>query len=99
MEGSYYVIRSRQTGEFLTARQPAKTADEPLQRYLLLFHQDHEALSYLNAHAAGLSDRFAVEHNAVAQLKPLIDRWGFAGVGLVSDPLVPIVDFMERRFL
>ncbi len=96
---NYYLLRSRQNGEYVAARQPGKTEDAPTQRYVLIFQQDHEALSYLNAHAADVSDRFAVEMNSLKQLKTSLERLGFAGVGLVSDPLVPQVDFMERRLL
>lgn len=96
---NYYLLRSRQNGDYIAARQPAKTEDEPPQRYVLLFKHDHDAMGYLNAHAGDVSDRFAVEMSPLKQIKLTLERLGFTGVGFVSDPLVPHVDFMERRFL
>jgi hypothetical protein len=75
-------------------------AQEPqTQRYLLLFQQDFEALSYINAHAPEARDRFAVESHNLNQLKTSLERWGFAGVAFVTDPLEPQVDFLARRLL
>ena len=95
---NYYLLRSRQNGEYIAARQPAQTEDQPPQRYVLLFKHDHDAMGYLNAHAAEVSDRFAVEMSSLRQIKPMLERFGFTGIGFVSDPLVPHVDFMEQRF-
>ncbi len=100
MAALYYLLRSRQNGQYLAARQPqleGKPAEQG--RYLLLFQQDFEAMSYLNAHAPDMGDRFAVESHSLAQLKTSLERWGFAGVALVTDPLEPQVDFMARRLL
>ena len=95
---TYYLLRSRQNGQYLSAQQP--DADHSTQtRYVLLFRQDFEALSYLNAHAPDLSDRFSVEAHSLSQLKASLERWGFAGVAFVTDPLEPQVDFMIRRLL
>lgn len=106
MAALYYLLRSRQNGQYLAARQPpagASRADEdksaPSERYLLLFQQDFEALSYINAHAPEAGDRFAVESHNLTQLKTSLERWGFAGVGFVTDPLLPQVDFLARRLL
>jgi len=108
MAALYYLLRSRQTGQYLSARQSAgeATSEQGSQvestqseRYLLLFQRDFEAMSYLNAHAPDLSDRFAVEPHSLNQLKTSLERWGFVGVAFVTDPLEPQVDFMARRLL
>lgn len=99
----YYLLRSRQNGQYLTARQPqAKPPKEGTaepERYLLLFQKDFEAMSYINAHAPDASDRFAVESHSLTQLKTSLERWGFVGVAFVTEPLEPQVDFMARRLL
>ncbi len=95
----YYLLRSRQNGDYVVARQPGKTEDDGVQRYLLLFRQDHEALMYLNTHAWEMRDRFAIEMSSLQQIKLTLERLGFTGVGFVSDPLIPQVDFMDRRRL
>lgn len=92
----YYAIRSRKDGQYLTARPHD---DRPDWRYLLIFKQDFEALGYLSAHAGDLSDRFATEAITPEQLKQTLDRLGFQGVGLVTDALVPVIDFLEKRLL
>jgi hypothetical protein len=111
----YYLLRSRQSGQYLFARQPsapplaagqlaagqpeAQARAEQAIRYLLLFQQDYDGLSYLNAHAPELSDRFALESSTMAQLRATLERWGFGGVALVSDPLEPRLDFLNRDLL
>lgn len=99
MVALYYLLRSRQSGQYLAARQPLSGDTIEAERYLLLFQKDFEALSYLNAHAPGMGDRFAVESHNLTQLKQSLERWGFAGVGFVIDPLEPQVEFMARRLL
>jgi len=101
---TYYVLRSQQDGRYLAARletpAPAARDDIPqptVASFLLLFQEHFEALSYLSAHAPDLRDRFGVEGISQANLRSLIDRWGFAGVGLVRDPLIPQVEFMATR--
>lgn len=89
----YFLLRSKQDGRHLAAR-PDETATD--QTYLLIFAADYEALSYLSTHAPEARDRFAVESVPAYQLKDLLNRWGFAGVGKVSDPTPPIVQFMPR---
>ena len=37
-----------------------------------------------------------VESITKAQLKQMMDRWGYEGVGVVNDPLVPEVEFLKR---
>lgn len=112
----YYLLRSRQSGQYLFARQPSapgpkrsapsptaeRSPEQPSDqatRYLLLFQQDFDGLSYLNAHAPDLGDRFALETSTLPQLKAALERWGFGGVALVSDPLEPRLDFLNRDLL
>ncbi|MBH8572860.1 hypothetical protein I8752_07485 [Nostocaceae cyanobacterium CENA369] len=88
----YYLLRSKSDGRYLTARPTAETAG-----YLLLFRENFDALSYLNAHAAEVANRFAVESIPGTQLGSLLKRWGFTGVGIVSDPLLPKVEFLQHN--
>ena len=92
----YYLLRSRTDGSYLVARPDKGNADSEATKtgYLLLFREQFEALSYLNKYGPDVSDRFAVESIPGSQLKPLIDRWGFAGLGIVRDPLLPAVEFL-----
>ncbi|MDA0266171.1 MAG: hypothetical protein O3A14_04245 [Cyanobacteria bacterium] len=87
---TYYLLRSKQDGRHLAARAEAN------QTYLLLFTADYDALSYLNTHAGEVSDRFAIETISAPQLKAALSRWGFTGIGLVRDPLIPRIDFMNH---
>ncbi|MFB2967521.1 hypothetical protein ACE1CD_00980 [Aerosakkonema sp. BLCC-F183] len=91
----YYVVRSRSDGRYLTAHPEiaSKAANSP--SFLLLFNEDFEALSYLNTHGADVADRFAVESVPGSQLKNLLKRWGFAGVGIIRDPLLPSIEFFS----
>lgn len=95
MSNLYYLLRSRKDGRYLSA-QPDR--DRP-STYLLLFQRDFDALGYLQAHAPEVSDRFAVETLASNQLRDMLKRWGYEGVGLVADPLTPQVDFLKRELL
>jgi hypothetical protein len=61
-----------------------------------MFREHFEALSYLNTHGSGVADRFAVESLPGTQLAGLIKRWGFAGVGIVQDPLLPRIEFLSH---
>ena len=87
----YYIIRSRTDGKYLTAR-----VDDAKSGYLLLFKEDFEALSYLNTHAADLASQLTVESLASSQIGSLIKRWSFAGVGIVNDPLLPEIEFLQH---
>jgi len=89
----YYLLRSRQDGRHLAARPEGPESD---RTFLLIFQADHEALSYLSSHAPEMRDRFAVESVPAYQLKGMLTRCGFTGIGLVSDPALPKVDFMQR---
>ncbi|MFM6189543.1 MAG: hypothetical protein ACKPFB_05400, partial [Planktothrix sp.] len=54
-----------------------------------------DALGYLNKHAGDLKDQFAVESITGSQIKPIIQRWGFAGIGMIKDPLLPHIEFIQ----
>ncbi|WP_066381384.1 MULTISPECIES: hypothetical protein [unclassified Anabaena] len=88
----YYLVRSKADGRYLTARPGEETSG-----YLLLFRENFDALTYLNTHAAEVANRFAVESIPGTQLGSLLQRWGFTGVGVVTDPLLPKVDFLQHR--
>jgi len=93
----FYLIRSRQDGQYLVAHPRGVSPDSGEVSYLLLFHEQFDALSYLNTHGSGMTDRFAVESIAGSQLKSLMARWGFKGVGIVTDPLLPKIDFLQQE--
>lgn len=87
----YYIIRSKTDGKYLTAQ-----LDDNQSGYLLLFKEDFDALSYLNTHAADLANRLSVESIPGTQVGSLLKRWGFAGVGIVNDPLLPKIEFLQH---
>ena len=87
-----YLIRSRKDGKYLVARLPESNGVEA--SYLLVFQQDYDALSYINTHGKEYSDRLTVETASPTQLKSLISRWGYRGIGIVKDPLVPDIQFL-----
>ncbi|MCF2147436.1 hypothetical protein IQ276_013615 [Desmonostoc muscorum LEGE 12446] len=86
----YYLVRSKSDGRYLTARPNAEASG-----YVLLFRENFDALSYLNTHAGEVANRFAIESIAGTQLGSLLKRWGFTGVGIVTDPLLPKVEFLQ----
>lgn len=88
----YYVIRSRADGQYLVAH-PHQEAGPG---YLLTFSEHYDALSYLNTHGQGLIDHFAIESLPSAQLKGVLNRWSFTGLGLVKDPLLPKIEFLSQ---
>ncbi len=90
----YYLLRSRVDGKYLVAKPNPNQAEST---YLLMFREDFDALSYLNAHGADVAERFAVESITGNQLKNLLQRWGFKGVGIVQDPLTPQVEFLSHN--
>ena len=94
----YYTLRSRLDGQYLVARLKSPDQENPLA-YLLVFKEDYDALSYLNTHAADFSDRFGVESVSNSQLKGMIQRWGFKGLGMVQDPLEPRMDFVTLQWV
>jgi hypothetical protein len=85
----YYLLRTRNDGRYLTA-QP-----QPEQRFLLLFNEAADALSYLNTHAGELSQHFAVETITHNQVTSILQRWGFQGFALVEDPLLARMEFFK----
>ena len=90
----YYLVRSKADGRYLAAH-PDRDPQGANAGYLLLFKEDFEALSYLNTHGANVVDRFGVESIPGSQLKNLLQRWGFAGVGIIGDPLLPTIEFFS----
>lgn len=102
MSQLYYLLRSRLDGSYLAARPrpaegTAKSSDQPPPAgFLLVFSADYDALSYLNAHAPDLADKFSVETVVASQLQPVLSRWGFQGVGMVSEPRLPQVEFFRK---
>jgi hypothetical protein len=95
---TYYLVRSRADGQYLVARPHRSEGDRAAADpgFLLLFQEYADALSYLNTHAKELADRFAVETISGTQLEGVMKRWGFTGVGMVQDPLLPKVEFLVR---
>jgi len=92
----YYIIRSQSDGRYVAAH-PETNAEKPNSvGYLLMFSQDFEALTYLNTHGANVANRFAVESIPGSQLNNLLKRWGFTGVAVVRDPLLPTIEFFNR---
>ena len=89
----FYIIRSRSDGSYLVAR-PESGSNPSAGGYLLMFREDFEALSYLNKWGGDVAHRFAVESLPGSQVKNLLKRWGFIGVGVVVDPLVPNIEFL-----
>ncbi|MBZ8182471.1 hypothetical protein [Oscillatoria salina] len=89
----HYLIRSQTDGKYLAAQ--LHDENSPSAGYLLMFKEHFDALSYLNTHAGDIADRFAVESISGTQLKNLLQRWGFSGIGLVEDPLVPQIEFLK----
>lgn len=87
-----YLIRSKQDGKYLVARVPATNGSE--SSYLLVFQQDYDALSYINAHGQEFRDRLTVETASPTQLKGLLVRWNYSGFGIVKDPLLPEIQFV-----
>ncbi|MBC6419272.1 MAG: hypothetical protein GDA44_11110 [Prochloron sp. SP5CPC1] len=86
----HYLIRSKLDGKYLVAR-PKTTEVE----YLLTFQEQYQALTYLNTHGGGVTDRFGVESVSGTQLKGVLQRWQYGGIGLVEDPLLPQIQFLS----
>lgn len=89
----HYLIRSRADGQYLTAKAQTNQGDNKT-KYLLVFKESFDALSYLNTHAPDLANQFSVESLPATQLKGVLQRWGFMGIGVVSDPLEPRIQFV-----
>lgn len=88
-----YLVRSKKDGKYLVARLPEKSGIEA--SYLLVFQNDYDALSYINAHGQEYRDRLTVETASPMQLKSLLQRWDYAGFGIVKDPLLPDIQFVS----
>ncbi|MER3491396.1 MAG: hypothetical protein C4323_03095 [Mastigocladus sp. ERB_26_2] len=87
----YYLVRSQTDGRYLTAHPTSEGVS-----YLVMFREHSDALSYLNTHAGELANRFGVESIPGPQLKALLKRWGFGGVAMVTDPLLPKIEFLQQ---
>lgn len=90
----FYLVRSRADGQYLVARTKPKGDAPPDAGYLLMFKEHADALSYLNTHGGEVAHRFSVEPIPGTQLKSVLQRWGFIGVGMVQDPLIPQIEFL-----
>ncbi|MGB3507893.1 MAG: hypothetical protein WBA93_01330 [Microcoleaceae cyanobacterium] len=86
----YYLLRSKVDGSYVSANPDSDSA----VKFLLLFREDFDARSYLNTHAPDLADRFAIESIPATQLKTVLKRWSFQGVGVIQDPLLPNIEFL-----
>jgi hypothetical protein len=92
----FYLVRSKADGQYLVARTRSTPSEQPDPGYLLMFKEHSDALSYLNTHGSGVADRFAVESIPSTQLSNLLKRWGFTGIGVVQDPLLPRIEFLQQ---
>jgi hypothetical protein len=94
----FYLVRSKTDGQYLVARtQPGAADASPDPGYLLMFKEHADALIYLNTHGSEVAHRFSVESIPGTQLKNLLNRWGFTGVGVVQDPLIPQIEFLKHE--
>lgn len=91
----YYLILSRADGRYLIAK-PNTDGQGTDASYLLMFREHFDALSYLNTHAVDVANRFTVESATGTQVNNLLKRWGYSGVGIVQDPLVPQIEFFRQ---
>ncbi len=87
---TYYLIRSKADGRYLAAHPN----EDDASTFVLLFRENFDALSYINTHAGDLANRLGVETVSGTQLKTVLQRWSFNGVGMVTDPLLPKIDFL-----
>lgn len=90
----HYLVRSKLDGQYLVARIKPNQGENS-KTYLLVFKEDFDALSYLNAHSIDLAPKFVVESLPTNQLKALLQRWGYEGIGLVNDPVEPRIEFFS----
>jgi hypothetical protein len=99
MAETYYLVRSRADGQYLVAHPRAASGDRASADagFLLLFKEHYDALSYLNTHGKDVAHQFAVETVTNSQMESVLKRWGFVGVGVVQDPLLPKVDFLGSK--
>jgi hypothetical protein len=85
-------MRSKTDGKYLAARPHENESSS----YLLLFKEQYDALSYLNTHAEAYASRLGVEMISNSQVPSILKRWGFIGIGIVLDPLIPNIEFLQR---
>lgn len=90
---TYYALRSRQDGQYLVARFP-NPETKTQSNYLLVFRENFDALTYLNKYAKDIARQFSVESLSTNQLKGVLQRWGFNGIGVVQEPLEPKIQFL-----
>ena len=86
----YYLIGSKADGRYLAARPN----EDDSSTFVLVFRENFDALSYLNTHASDLADRLGVESVSGTQLKTVLQKWSFNGLGMVTDPLLPTIEFL-----
>jgi hypothetical protein len=86
-----YVLRSKQDGKYLVANIDSQECEK--KTYLFVFKEDFDALGYINHHGPEYKDQFTVESVSSPQLKLLLSRWGFSGIGIVQDILIPNIEF------
>lgn len=91
----FYVLRSKVDGQYLVAHPRGSAPGSAASGYVLLFKEHFDALGFLNQHSADLADQFGVESLPGSQLENLLKRWGFEGMGVVEDPLLPRVEFLR----
>ena len=87
---TYYLIRSKADGRYLAAHPN----EDDVSTFVLIFRENFDALSYINTHAGDLANRLGVETVSGTQLKTVLQRWSFNGIGMVTDPLLPKIDFL-----
>ncbi|QIZ73267.1 hypothetical protein [Oxynema aestuarii] len=92
---TYYLVRSKVDGQYLTANPDRPSEQVNKISYLLLFSEHFDALTYLNKYGEDLRDRLAVESIPGSQLPGLLKRWSYSGIAIVRDPLLPQVEFLE----
>ncbi len=91
----HYLIRSKTDGRYLLARLRGEEGEE--MNYILVFKEDYEALSYLNTHAPDLVRQFGVESITGTQLRGILKRWGYQGIGVVDEPIEPRIQFLQQQ--
>ena len=89
----FYLLRSRSDGKYLSANPNPDVGGS----YAADVSRDYDALSYLDAHAAEVAARFGAESISGSSVKKLLERWGFNGVGVVQDPLLPNIEFLLTK--
>lgn len=94
---SHYLLRSKADGSYLVAHLDNQEGSVKNSQYLLIFNESFDALSYLNTHGFDIKEKFVVESISGNQLGNLLKRWGFKGVGIVQDPLLPRIDFLAKN--